>query len=189
MIKTISLENFKGTTKSLNLSQLNLFRGASGSGKSTWLEAVRVAVLGHDPGYGKLLAETMSFSSDENMSVEISDDDFSVCRVFSNQGGKMTQKIFVNKEAMTAKAAEPELIKNFGNFPMMLNPAEFFDMSDDKKITFLFGLSDAETDSEALRRKCVMNIIERYTEKSSSDISTDMFSSEEKDIVSAKSFP
>jgi len=164
MIETISLENFKGTTRVINLGQLNIFRGLSGSGKSTWLEAVRVAVLGHDPGYGKLLAETMSFSSAETMEVMVTNADVAVRRIFSNRGGKLTQKIFINGEGMTAKAAEPELANHFGQFPMMLNPGEFFELSDDKKITFLFGLSETDTDSENLRRKCILGILRRYTE-------------------------
>lgn len=164
MIEVISLENFKGTTDQVKLDQLNIFRGTSGSGKSTWLEAVRVAILGHEPGYGKLLAETMSLSSGGGMSVKVTHKDVSVMRVFSTVKGKDAQTIFVNGESMTAKAAEPELAKHFGKFPMMLNPDEFFSMSNDKKITFLFGLSDTETDSEVLRRKCILAILGTYTE-------------------------
>jgi len=165
MIEKIALDNFKGTSDFANLTQLNIFRGTSGSGKSTWLEAVRVAILGHDPGYGKLLAETISFSSGDIMEVGVYNSDVRVNRVFSkDRSGKATQKIFINEEGMTAKAAEPLLAEHFGQFPMMLNPDEFFEMSDDKKIAFLFGLSDTETNSEVLRRKCMLAILSLYTE-------------------------
>jgi len=164
MITTISLENFKGTTKKIELGQLNIFRGSSGSGKSTWLEAVRVAILGHDPGYGKLLAETMSFASGNSMSVRVVHNDISIMRVFTNMNGKAKQTIAINGKSMIAKVAEPELAKAFGRFPMMLNPDEFFDMSDDKKISFLFGLSDTETNSEILRRECILLTLSNYTD-------------------------
>lgn len=165
MIKKIALTNFKGTTDTLNLDQLNIFRGTSGSGKSTYLEGIRVAVLGHDPGYGKLLGETMAFSSGDTMEVLIHDGSVRVGRVFSkDRTGKATQKIFVNGEGMTAKAAEPILAECFGQFPMMLNPDEFFEMSDDKKITFLFGLSSDGADSGYLRRHCMVEILNMYTD-------------------------
>ena len=134
MIHTVFLENFKGTTADLDFGQLTIFRGASGSGKSTWLEAVRVAVLGNDPGYGKLLGETMAFASDPRMSVAISNPEMMVKRVFEYKKGKASQTIIVNgTKKETLKAAEAELDEFFGQFPMMLNPDEFFDMSDDKK--------------------------------------------------------
>lgn len=165
MIDKVSLKNFKGTTDVANLAQLNIFRGSSGSGKSTWLEGIRVAVLGHDPEYGKLLAETMSLSSGDTMEVKVSNKDVQVERVFSkDRSGKATHRIFINGDSMTAKAAEPLLAEQFGQFPMMLNPDEFFDMSDDKKITFLFGLSNEESDSKALRRKCLVETLNKYTE-------------------------
>ena len=165
MIKKIALTNFKGTTDILNLDQLNIFRGTSGSGKSTYLEGIRVAVLGHDPGYGKLLGETMAFSSGDTMEVLIHDGSVRVGRVFSkDRTGKATQKIFINGEGMTAKAAEPILAECFGQFPMMLNPDEFFEMSDDKKITFLFGLSSDGADSGYLRRHCMVEILNLYTD-------------------------
>ena len=165
MIEKIALTNFKGTTDVLNLDQLNIFRGTSGSGKSTWLEGVRVAVVGHDPGYGKLLGETMAFSSGDTMEVLIHDGSVRVGRVFSkDRKGQATQKIFINGEGMTAKAAEPILAESFGQFPMMLNPDEFFDMSDDKKITFLFGLSSDGADSGYLRRHCMVEILNLYTD-------------------------
>lgn len=165
MIDKVSLKNFKGTTEVADLAQLNIFRGVSGSGKSTWLEGIRVAVLGHDPGYGKLLAETMSLSSGDTMEVKVSNKDVQVERVFAkDRSGKANQKIFVNGEGMTAKAAEPLLAEQFGQFPMMLNPDEFFDMSDDKKISFLFGLSNEESDSKVLRRRCLIKALGVYTE-------------------------
>jgi len=165
MIDKVSLKNFKGTTEVVKLDQLNIFRGFTGSGKSTWLEGVRVAVLGHDPGYGKLLAETMSLSSGDTMEVKVSNKDVQVERVFSkDRSGKATHRIFINGDGMTAKAAEPLLAEQFGQFPMMLNPDEFFNMSDDKKITFLFGLSNEEADSKALRRKCLVETLNKYTE-------------------------
>lgn len=164
MIDRVSIENFKGTTGETFLTQLNIFRGNSGSGKSTWLEAIRVAVVGHDPGYGKLLAETMAFSSGKEMSIEVSNLQVQLKRSFAYTDGKASQAILVNGEKKTAKAAEPLLAEHFGQFPMMLNPDEFFKMSDEKKIEFLFGLSDTETDSAYLRRHCIISILKLYTE-------------------------
>lgn len=165
MISTVFLENFKGTTADLDFGQLTIFRGTSGSGKSTWLEAVRVAVLGNDPGYGKLLSETMAFASDHRMSVAVSNPEMIVKRVFEHSKGKASQTIIINgTKKATLKAAEPELDEFFGRFPMMLNPDEFFDMSDDKKIAFLFGLSNEESDSEFLRRKCIMKTLDSHTD-------------------------
>lgn len=164
MIDRVSIENFKGTTGETFLTQLNIFRGNSGSGKSTWLEAIRVAVVGHDPGYGKLLAETMAFSSGKEMSVEVSNLQVQVKRSFAYTDGKASQAIFVNGEKKTAKAAEPLLAEHFGQFPMMLNPDEFFKMSDEKKIDFLFGLTGDGADSAYLRRHCIVSILRIYTE-------------------------
>jgi len=164
MIETIEIENFKGTTASIDLKQLNIFRGLSGSGKSTWLEGIRVAVLGHDPGYGKLLSETMAFSSGESMEITVVNSGVYIKRAFSNTDGKASQKIFINGKGMTAKAAEPLLAEQFGQFPLMLNPGEFFGLSDEKKIEFLFGLSNAEADSAYLRRHCIISILKLYTE-------------------------
>ena len=164
MIHSVFLENFKGTTDEIDLKQLNIFRGTSGSGKSTWLEAVRVAILGHDPGYGKLLAETMAFASGSRMAVAVSRPDVVVRRVFDNKEGKLSQTILINGTKMTQVLAEQEIAKSFGQFPMMLNPDEFFDMSDDKKITFLFGLSNTETNSGVIRRDCLIRILGKYTD-------------------------
>jgi len=164
MIHRIALVNFKGTTAYIDLKQLNIFRGTSGSGKSTWLEAVRVAVLGHDPGYGKLLAETMAFASDSVMSVSVFDSKVAVNRIFEDKDGKLSQTILINEIKMTKVLAEQEIAKSFGQFPMMLNPDEFFEMSDDKKITFLFGLSNTETDSAVIRRDCIIRILGKYTD-------------------------
>ena len=164
MINNISLENFKGTTAQIDLKQLNIFRGTSGSGKSTWLEGVRVAIVGHDPGYGKLLSETMAFASGPRMSVAVSREDVSVKRIFEDKEGKFSQTVLINGSKMTKVLAEQEVAKAFGQFPMMLNPDEFFGMSDDKKITFLFGLSNTETNSGVIRRDCIAKILDRYTD-------------------------
>lgn len=164
MIDRVSIENFKGTTGETFLTQLNIFRGNSGSGKSTWLEAIRVAVVGHDPGYGKLLAETMAFSSGEEMNIEVSNLQVQLKRSFALTDGKASQAILVNGEKKTAKAAEPLLAEHFGQFPMMLNPDEFFKLSDEKKIDFLFGLSSTEAHSGYLRRHCIISILKLYTE-------------------------
>lgn len=164
MIHSIFLENFKGTTAEIDLKQLNIFRGTSGSGKSTWLEAVRVAIAGYDPGYGKTLAETMAFASGPRMSVAASHNGTIVKRIFEDKEGKLSQTILINGTKTTKLLAEQEIVKSFGQFPMMLNPDEFFDMSDDKKISFLFGLSNTETNSAVIRRNCLVKIIGRYTD-------------------------
>ena len=164
MIQSVFLENFKGTTAEIEFKQLNIFRGTSGSGKSTWLEAVRVAIAGHDSGYGKLLAETMAFASGPRMSVAASHNGTIVKRIFEDKDGKLSQTILINGTKTTKLLAEQEIAKTFGQFPMMLNPDEFFDMSDDKKITFLFGLSNTETNSAVLRRDCVVRILGKYTD-------------------------
>jgi recombinational DNA repair ATPase RecF len=70
MISRITLQQFKGISHELELKQLNLFRGRSGSGKTAWLEAVRVGVLGYEPALGKQTSATIALSSGEQMSVQ-----------------------------------------------------------------------------------------------------------------------
>ena len=68
-ISNISVRNLEGLTASLDLLSVNFLVGANWSGKTTWLNAVRLALLGYLPERGKTNKATFGLSSGRDMEV------------------------------------------------------------------------------------------------------------------------
>ena len=67
-IQRITMHGIKGCNDDQILTGRDIIIGSNGSGKTTRLQALGIALLGHVPGGPKLPAETMKLASADKMS-------------------------------------------------------------------------------------------------------------------------
>jgi exonuclease SbcC len=142
----------KGLNVKQELTGRDIFAGQNGSGKTTHLQAIGLAMLGYVPGNGKKNEETFKMASDNVMSVGLQLDDFSFERTFErkekeNKTGEtkieISQgiQIIPSKGERTAKQKEDRILEEIGTFPVMLDFNEFLSLSDAKRRDFFYNLS------------------------------------------------
>ena len=72
-IKSITISGMHNvtTSKTYNFKDINYLIGKNGSGKSTVLQAIQLAILGYIPGTDKRVSEIFTHSSSKSMSVDL----------------------------------------------------------------------------------------------------------------------
>lgn len=72
-IKSITISGMHNVTtpKTYNFKNINYLIGKNGSGKSTVLQAIQLAILGYIPGTDKRVSEIFTHSSSKSMSVDL----------------------------------------------------------------------------------------------------------------------
>jgi exonuclease SbcC len=158
MIKQINGKNLKGQTFSQALTGKDIFIGRNGSGKTTRIQGVGLAMLGYVPGNGKTPAETFKLATGREMSVGMKLDEFEFERGLEkddkyDKASGLTKSSL--KEFITVTPGQGEVnptqknarIENeIGSFPVMLDFNNFLELSDAKRRDFIYSLSPISSD-------------------------------------------
>lgn len=126
-IKTVVGTNLKGRNFNRNFTALNVIAGPNDTGKTSLLDAVRLAWLGTTHGVGKKPGEIFhSFSSADSMTAALYfDDGASIERVWTKKGDKVST-----------------VVRNPHNLnvpPVLLDSSEFFSLSTEARLVLLFS--------------------------------------------------
>ena len=103
-ITRITVRNFKGRTGSLDLLSANFLIGSNWTGKTTWLDAVAVGILGFCPkeNFGKTPGDTFRFASGRDMEIAVDFDD----------GSRIRRRWFLKGDSVRSeKELPPELVE------------------------------------------------------------------------------
>ena len=145
-IVEVGFSGFKGTLqpKAVVLSGMDVFTGPNGAGKSTILEAIMVAMRGHNPAWG---ASNQITYSNRNIDarnlwagITLDVEPFEVAFSLTKPEKSIKEQVWIGKEyhpPIRGKELRDEAI---GNFPVMFNLKEFLDLSANKRKSFILSL-------------------------------------------------
>jgi chromosome segregation ATPase len=134
------LKNHHGTT--LNLGRLTAIEGPTGSGKSAILEAIRVGVLGHEPGLPKNLGGVRMLSSGGDIHIAMTfSDGFGFRRVF---GAEEEIELFPPIAERLLAEKQDRIRKELGTFIPSFNLGVYLAKSAEKRHEYVFGLLPRE---------------------------------------------
>ncbi|MGE5528091.1 MAG: hypothetical protein ACM3X6_02985 [Patescibacteria group bacterium] len=156
MIDAIFFENFKGRTEKQNLTGRDIFIGPNGSGKTSRIQALGLAMLGYVPGNGKTEAETFKLATGQEMRVGVHTNGgfgferrFAKSEDYNRKNGERTVKISQAIEVAPGRGEANDtqrrarIAEEIGSFPVMLDFNEFLSLSDAKRRAFFYSLSPA----------------------------------------------
>lgn len=152
MIREIGITNVKGQTARQTLTGKDLIIGRNGSGKTTRMQAIGLAMLGYVPGKGKTVADTFQLASDDEMYVDMITDSFDFERgfvkkrktdKFGEESVTISQSLMVSpsKGETTNTQKEQRIRQEIGDFPVMLDFGAFIGMTDNQQRDFIYNLS------------------------------------------------
>lgn len=152
MIREIEIRNVKGQTAVQKLTGKDIIIGRNGSGKTTRMQAIGLAMLGYVPGKGKTAADTFKLASDNEMSVRMDTDAFGFERTYTKTSKlksdgtmdvKIGQKLMVTPSMgeSTNKQKEIRIQKELGDLPVMLDFGAFIALTDNQQRDFIYNLS------------------------------------------------
>lgn len=159
MIKEIMIKNMKGQTATQLLSGKSILIGRNGSGKTTRIQALGLAMLGNVPGLAKTSAATFKLATGDEMTVGLKLDDFEFIRSFirdekvNSKTGERTVSVKENvsvspgKGERTVTQKKERIFQEIGNFPVAMDFNEFLKLSDAKRRDFIYSLSPIESSS------------------------------------------
>ena len=134
-IKKIKYQNLKGRSEEIELGAANLIFGNNFTGKTTIIDAIKLALLGYHPALDKTARGIFELSSDEVMEAEADfDDGRAVARAWQrDRMGKLTKREFIPRD--------------WPNIPVVLLDANaYFGASDRGKTELLFSASKMNAD-------------------------------------------
>lgn len=120
------------------LFPLTAISGPNGSGKSAVLEAVRLALLGYEPGVGKQLQATRKLVNEELGAADIGlsfDTGFAIRRRF---GTDTDTQVMPSRGESTGRACQERINIETGGLVVSLDLGEFLELSDEKRRAWLF---------------------------------------------------
>lgn len=160
MIKSIIMTNIKGQDCEQPLTGRDIIAGPNGSGKTTRIQTLGIAMLGYVPGADKLPAETFKLcSNNKAMTAGLTLDNLIFSRTFEKtvkenkktgaQEVKISQEISLSPGMGEGNTTQKEtrIMTEIGNFPVMLNFGEFVSMSDTQRRKFIYNLSPVKVDN------------------------------------------
>ncbi|MFW5970488.1 MAG: AAA family ATPase [Desulfovermiculus sp.] len=159
MITKIKARGFKGLNFEQSLGQKNIIIGPNGSGKSARTQALILAINGYIPEVGKRNQDTFdALASDTELIVEVTIEGIKFERMFYRTKKSASQSYRVNG----SKVAKDEFVSALAKVgaPKVLDLDAFLELSDSKKIDWLFRLFPPEGDVGKLEGE-----IERVTNK------------------------
>lgn len=148
----------KGHSTVQALSGKDIFIGPNGSGKTTRIQALGLAILGYIPGNGKTAAETFKMATGDEMTVGLKLKGFEFDRCFKkvekreSKSGKssvtITESVTVSpgQGEKTDTQKKARIMAEVGNFPVALDFAELLSLSDNKRRDFIYSLSPISSD-------------------------------------------
>lgn len=155
MISKIISKGFKGFTGEQEIAERTLFVGPNGAGKTARSQALQLAVNGYViGGCGKTNDDVLSaFGEGDSLSVGVEIDGKSTfARKLSRAAdGKVSQKYYADN----APVSKDLFMRSLGEAgaPVILNVADFMDLSDNKKLETLFSLYPPAGDAAAIQGK------------------------------------
>lgn len=146
MITQILGTNIKGLSFAQDIGDLNLFLGKNGSGKSARAQALILALLGYIPGTAKKTNADIldNYGTGDKLVVGIKINTTVLERGFVRKNGKVSQGFKVNGKPV--KEAEFSKALGVAGAPLPIDISAFTDLSDAKKIDFIFDLYPPDTD-------------------------------------------
>jgi hypothetical protein len=130
IITRVEAENLKGRTFAYDLSPQVAIVGDNFTGKTSIIDAIRLAVIGYIPELGKLPSATWQLASDEKMEVMLSFEDGRAMRFIARL------------EKGSPKITRDELS---GEIPL-LNAAAYFGMSERERYQYVFNIAKVPED-------------------------------------------
>ncbi|TMV49391.1 hypothetical protein FE783_12825 [Paenibacillus mesophilus] len=157
MIKSISFTNVKGQTGTQEFGKKTLIIGPNGSGKTTRVQTLGIAIEGYAPGNGKTAQDTFKLATGDAMVVGLKTDAFQFTRTFTkNESRDKTGKVKVEiNQSLAVSPGRGEkkdtdkkarILSEIGSFPVALDFNEFLSLSDAKRRDFFYSLSPITTD-------------------------------------------
>lgn len=128
-LKSISARNFKGQSFDEPLFPLTVLVGQNFSGKTARTDAIRLLLLGHLPELGKTERATFGLSSGKEMEVS---------GVFDN-GLTIRRRFYLKGDTVKVEEEIPQAIADCGQLAVMLNAEEYFALSDQKRVEYVFA--------------------------------------------------
>ncbi|MDW0113807.1 hypothetical protein QT711_11470 [Sporosarcina saromensis] len=159
MIKEIVIKNMKGQTTSQSLTGKNILIGKNGSGKTTRIQGLGLAMLGNVPGQAKTSAANFKFATGDEMVVGLKLDGFEFTRSFTRDekfNSKTGERTVSIKEGISVSPGKGErtvtqkkdrILQEIGNFPVAMDFNEFLKLSDAKRRDFIYSLSPIDSTS------------------------------------------
>ncbi len=147
-VTKISVHGLKNQDAEYHLGPVSIFTGPNGSGKTSILQAVRFAVLGHDPSLGKAAEKIAPLMAADEMAVRLTAEKdggakLSVTRTLTNKGGKLSHGVRVLPSDGEEKLAhlQARVAQELGGFVPVFDLGELLGLSPDKRRAFLFALA------------------------------------------------
>lgn len=148
MIKQLVNQGFKDQCRTIQFSGLDLFTSndVNGVGKSSVLEAVKLALLGEIPGKAKSLDDLLQFTSFPEMSVKIHatapDREITAERKFlceAKQGEK--RPVIIDQSTRRYEDGDQWIRDTLGALSLGFDPYEFLNLTDQKKRQWIISHS------------------------------------------------
>ena len=126
--------------RTLELGRLTAIHGPNGSGKSAFLQAIRLAMIGYDPGTGRQLEKTRKLIAPdaEKGTAEIGlsfDSGFGIRRRF---GAKTETQVFPSLGETTVAECQQRINEETGGLLVALDEETFFGLSPEKRRAWIF---------------------------------------------------
>lgn len=140
-LKELSFQHFRGTGKHSFSKPGVIFTGENGSGKSTRLDTVRLALMGHLPEQGKQASTMMQNATMDGMGVSLSlyldSSEHSITRWYEGSIKSAKAECKIEPDGITGKECEYWISQNLKIHPLLLNN-DFFRLSEpEQQKTFL----------------------------------------------------
>lgn len=137
MIESVSVKNFKGQIFDQQLEQFNLFVGDNGAGKSARSQAIQLLLTGYVPGTSKVSHQIVSnFSSGEfYVSGKINGIEYER-KYTTSKAGNTSVSFRISKR----RSDKTEFAEKAGNFPACFDMRNFTELSDAKKLEYIFSI-------------------------------------------------
>lgn len=129
-LKTVLAKNFKGRDFCLALAPCNIVTGPNFSGKSAVLEAIRVGLLGYEPGLGSSNQKTALLAGDQaEMSVHLG---------LSGAAGEVVLSHVWKRNEKGAVSYKGEIPKELETPAVLLDAREYFAQTGAERIAYVF---------------------------------------------------
>ncbi len=145
MITRIHLKDVKGVSGSFDLGKVTNLIGPNGSGKTAILDGIKIGLTGYTD-LGKLAGKTYQLASGKSMEVSLeSAMGRTLSRKFERSGSGAKQTIMLNGEAINEK--DLDLPVCFRYPVEAIHPAEFLNLSDEKRAYYVFSSMSEEVNA------------------------------------------
>lgn len=137
-LKSISAKGLVGQSFTHSLGPVTMIIGANATGKTARLRAIRLALLGYEPGVGEKSDRIFALSGADTMSVAVMMDD-----------GKI-----IEREWRNVRGSIKSGVKGTGQLDIpvvLLDPSEYFGLSSDKRAEYVFNRVKIDAEKFSLK--------------------------------------